>query len=78
MDDGLLLVVPARVNRHQVRALIDSGATRCFVTPAYVAYNGSDGQTSGHVSGIRKRLKIFVKRFCTRSSYSYSRFDSES
>ena len=33
MRDGLLLVVTARINGHRVRALIDSGATRCFVTP---------------------------------------------
>ena len=32
MKDGLLLVVTARTNGHPIRALIDSGATRCFVT----------------------------------------------
>ena len=44
VDDGLLLVVPARINGHLVRALIDSGATRCFVTPACVAAVGPMGK----------------------------------
>ena len=43
IDDGLLLVVPARVNGHVVRALIDSGATRCFVTPSCVTAVGLKG-----------------------------------
>ena len=43
LSDGLLLVVAARVNGHSVRALIDSGATRCFVTPACVTAVGLKG-----------------------------------
>ena len=37
VEDGLLLVVSASIYGKSVRALIDSGATRCFVTPACVA-----------------------------------------
>ena len=33
VEDGLLLVVPARIFEKSVRALVDSGATRCFGTP---------------------------------------------
>ena len=44
IDDGLLLVVAARINGHPVRALIDSGATRCFITPACVAAVGLMGK----------------------------------
>ena len=44
MNDGLLLVVTARINGHPVRALIDSGATRCFVTPACVIAVGLKGK----------------------------------
>ena len=44
IDDGLLLVVAARINGHPVRALIDSSATRCFVTPACVAVVGLMGK----------------------------------
>ena len=44
MKDGLLLVVTARINRHSVCALIDSGATRCFITPSCVTAVGLKGQ----------------------------------
>ena len=44
IEDGLLIVVAARIYGKTVRALIDSGATRCFVTPAYVATVGLKGQ----------------------------------
>ena len=44
VKDGLLLVVTARINGHAVRALIDSGATRCFVTPACVTAVGLKGK----------------------------------
>ena len=43
IDDGLLLVVPARINGYVVRALIDSGATRCFITPSCVTAVGLKG-----------------------------------
>ena len=36
IEDGLLLVVSTKIYGHTVKALIDSGATRRFVTPAYV------------------------------------------
>ena len=44
MKDGLLLVVTARINGHPIRALINSGATRCFVTLACVTVVGLKGQ----------------------------------
>ena len=44
LKDGLLLVVTARINGHLVRTLIDSGATRCFVTPSCVTAVGLKGQ----------------------------------
>ena len=43
VEDGLLLVVSASIYGKQVRALIDSGATRCFVTPACVTAVGLKG-----------------------------------
>ena len=39
-EDGILLVVPARIFGHQVRALIDSGTTRNFISPAGVTQCG--------------------------------------
>ena len=44
VKDGLLLVVTARINGHAVHALIDSGATRCFVTPVCVTVVGLKGK----------------------------------
>ena len=43
IEDGLLLVVTARIYGRPVRALIDSSATRCFVTPTCVAAVGLKG-----------------------------------
>ena len=36
IEDGLLMVVATSIYGRKVRALIDSGANRCFVTPACV------------------------------------------
>ena len=36
IEDGILLVVSARIFGHKVRALIDSGATRCFISSGAV------------------------------------------
>ena len=39
-EDGILLVVPVQIFGHEIRALIDSGATRCFISPAGVTQCG--------------------------------------
>ena len=39
-EDGILLVVPARIFGHEIRTLIDSGATRNFISPAGVTKCG--------------------------------------
>ena len=36
VEDGLLMVVSARIYGRKIRTLIDSGATRCFVSPTCV------------------------------------------
>ena len=43
MADGLLLVVPTQIYGKTVKTLIDSWATRCFVTPSCVAKVGLKG-----------------------------------
>ena len=43
IEDGLLMVVAASIYGRKVRALIDSGATHCFVTPACVTACGLKG-----------------------------------
>ena len=39
-EDGILLIVPARIFGREIRALIDSGATRNFISPASVTQCG--------------------------------------
>ena len=43
MEDGLLMVVSASLYGRKIRTLIDSGATRCFVSPACVTACGLKG-----------------------------------
>ena len=43
ISDGLLLVVPTKIYGKEVKTLIDSGATRCFVTPSFVTRVGLKG-----------------------------------
>ena len=43
VEDGLLMAVSARIYGRKIRALIDSGATRCFVSPACVTACGLKG-----------------------------------
>ena len=43
LEDGLLLVVSARIHGKTVRALADSGAIRCFATPACITTVGLKG-----------------------------------
>ena len=43
IEDKLLLVVAAQIYGKQVRALIDSGATHCFITPSCVEAVGLKG-----------------------------------
>ena len=43
LEDGLLLVVYARIYGREIRTLIDSGATRCFLSPACVTACGLKG-----------------------------------
>ena len=43
LEDGLLLVVSASIYGKSVRALIDNGATKCFVTPTCVTAVGLKG-----------------------------------
>ena len=40
IEDGLLIVVSTKIYGHIIKNSIDSGATRCFVTPARVTTCG--------------------------------------
>ena len=54
-DDGVLLIVTARLFGHECRALIDSGATRSFVTPAAVSALRVTQYSSGDAFGVSGR-----------------------
>ena len=43
IEDSLLLVVPTKIYGKEVKTLIDSGTTRCFVTPSCVTKVGLKG-----------------------------------
>ena len=43
VENGLLMVVSARIYERKIRTLIESGATRCFVYPACVTACGLKG-----------------------------------
>ena len=45
VEDGLLLVVPARIYGKQVKTFIDGGPTRCFITPSCMARVGIEEHT---------------------------------
>ena len=40
LDDGILLIVTVRVFGKEMKALIDSGASRCFISPTAVVKGG--------------------------------------
>ena len=44
VEDGLLLVVSIRIHGKAVKALIDTDATRCFVTPSCIIAIGLKGE----------------------------------
>ena len=53
-EDGILLVVPARINGKLFSALIDSGATRCFVTQECCTVAILMTYPTGYISGAGK------------------------
>ena len=61
LRDGLLLVVTARIKGHPVHALIDRGATRCFVTPSYVITVGLKGPSQDTFLELRDGQKFLPR-----------------
>ena len=60
MADGLLLVVPTQIYGKIVKTLIDSGATRCFVTPSYVARVALKGMPQDVFLELGNGQKLFA------------------
>ena len=63
VEDGLLLVVSASIYGKPIRALIDSGATRCFVTPTCVAAVGLKGTPRDVFPELRNGGKYLSREY---------------
>ena len=76
VEDGLLMVVSASIYGKQVRAFIDSGATRCFVIPTCVTAVGLKG-TLVMFSWNGNGEKYLSRGYVPEIPVGYCRFDSE-
>ena len=63
LEDGLLLVVPARIHGKTIRALIDSGATKYFATLAYITTIGLKGVPIDIFLELRNVEKILSRGY---------------
>ena len=77
IEDGLLMVVATQIYGKPVRALIDSGATRCFVTPACVTAVGLKGQPRDTFLELGNGEKFLSRGVCSRCPCGHCRFDSK-
>ena len=57
-EDGILLVVPARIFSHEVRALTDSDATQNFISPAGVMQCGLTVESHNTFLELRDGKKV--------------------
>ena len=60
-EDGILMVVPVRIYGQEVRALIDSGATRCFISPAGVTKCGLNVEAHNTFLELGDRKKVLSR-----------------
>ena len=63
IEDRLLMVVAARIYGKIVHALIDGGATRCFVTPACMAIVRLKGQPRDAFLGLGNGKKFLSRGY---------------
>ena len=64
-EDGLLLTIPVRINGHTLTALVDSGATRCYIKQECVAALGLDYQPSVSYLELADGTKLMSPGKCT-------------
>ena len=60
-EDGILLVVPARIFGHEIRALIYSGAMRNFISPAGVTQCGLTIESHNTFLELGDRKKVLSR-----------------
>ena len=61
ISDGILLVVLVRIQGHEYRALIDSGATRSFISPACITETGMKTQKNNTFLELGNGSKVLSK-----------------
>ena len=61
ISDGILLVVPVRIHGHEYRALIDSGVTRSFISPACITETGMKTQKNNTFLELGDGSKVLSK-----------------
>ena len=61
ISDDILLVVPVRIHGHEYRALIDSGATRSFISPAYITETGMKTRKNNTFLELGNGSKVLSK-----------------
>ena len=61
IEDGILLVVPVRIQGREYRALIDSGATRSFISPACITETGSKTRKNNTFLELGNGWKVLSK-----------------
>ena len=61
ISDGILLVVPVRIHGREYRALIDSGATRSFISPACITETGMKTQKNNTFLELGNGSKVLSK-----------------
>ena len=61
IEDGILLVVPVRIQGREYRALIDSGATRSFISPACITETGMKTRKNNTFLELGNGSKVLSK-----------------
>ena len=60
-EDGILLVVPAWIFGHEIRALIDNGATRNVISPAGMTQCGLTMESHNTFLELRDGKKVLSR-----------------
>ena len=73
IEDGILLVVSTRIFGHKVRALIESGATRCFISSGAVLPLGLQSTSEDTLLELGNGDRILSRGESKRCAGSYCR-----
>ena len=57
-DDGVLLVVTVFIRGRQLKALVDSGASRCFISPSVITGSQTSREEIRHIPRIGGMVNV--------------------